>query len=161
LKQIHFSVSSNRVHSSCWSHISSVRKTHDVRPSSLRSWATQSKIQVVRSQGGTGKRFYCLALLGVNSDKTDACRRICYARASSQHQRACPQNELRYDTGCGLNWHRPGLLALLGAVCGGTVAEVVVAHRDRLGRIGVERLEWLFKRYDTKIVVLDRPDDVR
>lgn len=47
------------------------------------------------------------------------------------------------------------MLAILDAVCSGTVSEIVVAHRDRLARIGVELLEWLFRRYDTKLVVLD------
>lgn len=34
-----------------------------------------------------------------------------------------------------------------------------MAHRDRLARIGVELLEWLFKRYDTKLVVLDGAEE--
>lgn len=37
-----------------------IRKTYDVSSSSLRLWAEQGKIQVVRSQEGKGKRLYCL-----------------------------------------------------------------------------------------------------
>jgi putative resolvase len=151
-----------------------IRKNYDVSSSTLRSWAEQGKVKVVRSQGGKGKRLYCLDdfkhQVGL-FEEAQPRRRICYARVSSAHQhadlerqcddlrRAYPEHELLQDTGSGLNWKRPGLLALLDAVCGGTVAEIVVAHRDRLARIGVELLEWLFERYDTRLVVLDNVDE--
>lgn len=150
-----------------------IRKSYDVSSSTLRNWAEQGKVKVVRSQGGKGKRLYCLADFKhqVGLDEAQPRRCICYARVSSAHQHAdlerqCddlraayPDYELISDTGSGLNWKRPGLLALLDAVCRGTVAEVVVAHRDRLARIGVELLEWLFERYDTKLVVLDHTEE--
>lgn len=151
-----------------------IRKSYDVSPSTLRSWADQGKVQVVRSQGGTGKRLYCLTdvkhQLGL-FEEAQPRRRICYARVSSAHQhadlerqcddlkRAYPTHELIQDTGSGINWRRPGLLTLLDAVCSGTVAEVVVAHRDRLARIGVELLEWLFERYNARLVVLEQSEE--
>ncbi len=140
----------------------------------MRDWADQGKVEVIRTQGGKGKRRYSIAdighLLGVHA-KEEARRCISYARVSSQHQHAdlerqCadlrhakPDHELISDTGSGLNWKRPGLLAILDAVCSGAVAEIVVAHRDRLARIGVELLEWLFQRYDTRLVVLEHTAD--
>lgn len=152
-----------------------IRKQYDVSSSTLRSWAEQGKVKVVRSQGGKGKRLYCLAdfkrQVGLVEEEAKPRRRICYARVSSTHQhtdlerqcddlrRACPNHELIQDTGSGLNWKRPGLLALLEAVCSGAVSEVVVAHRDRLARIGVELLEWLLARYDTRLVVLSNTDE--
>lgn len=39
-----------------------IRKTYDVSSSTLRSWAEQGKIKVVRSQEGKGKRLYNLRL---------------------------------------------------------------------------------------------------
>jgi predicted site-specific integrase-resolvase len=152
----------------------SIRKRYDVSPTALRSWADQGKIKVVRAASSTGRRLYSLAdfLKVVGADvEAHSRRRICYARVSSPHQRpdlerqsadlinAFPAHELIHDIGSGLNWKRPGLLSILDAVCSGLVKEVVVAHRDRLARIGVELLEWLFKRYDTKFVVLYQGDD--
>jgi len=152
-----------------------IRKTYDVSSSTLRDWADQGKVEAIRTQAGAGKRRYRLAdvatLLGVEpSREEETRRRICYARVSSAHQQAdlerqCadlqrerPGHEFIYDVGSGINWKRAGLLAILDAVCAGTVAEIVVAHRDRLARIGVELLEWLFCRYDTKLVVLDHAE---
>lgn len=153
---------------------STIRKSYDVSSSTLRSWAEQGKVKVIRSQGGAGKRLYCLADFKhqVGLDEEAQPRRcICYARVSSAHQHAdlerqCedlrtayPNYEIVQDTGSGINWKRTGLLTLLDAVCSGAVAEVVVAHRDRLARIGVELLEWLFARYDTRLVVLDQSEE--
>lgn len=153
-----------------------IRGTYDVSPSTLREWADQGKVEAIRTQSGSGKRRYRLSdvakLLGVEPTQEEKTRRrICYARVSSQHQhadlerqcidllRVYPRHELIRDTGSGLNWKRPGLLTLLDAVCAGTVSEVVVTHRDRLARIAVELLEWLFKHHDTKLVVLEHVED--
>ena len=57
------------------------------------------------------------------------------------------------DVGSGLNFKRVGLLNLLGQVHAGTVAAIVARHRDRLCRFGIELLEWLFAKSDTKLVV--------
>lgn len=156
-----------------------IRKSYDVSASTLRGWADNGTIDAIRSRGGSGKRLYRLAdvhrQLGVHRQLAArpevARRRICYARASSANQdaelerqcadlrAACPSHELITDTSSGLDWERPGLLSLLDAVCSGAVAEVVVARRDRLARIGVELLEWLFQRYDTRLEVLSQDID--
>lgn len=117
---------------------------------------------------GAEKRFCALEDVAAifNIKKAPTRRHICYARVSSPHQKGdlerqcdhlhqqCPDHELVRDIGSGINWKRPGLLALLDSVCEGSVAEVVVTHRDRLARIGVELLEWLFQRFGTRLVVL-------
>lgn len=53
------------------------------------------------------------------------------------------------------------MFSILDAVCASTVAEVVAAHRCRDAHDGMEFLEWLFSRYDTKLVVLDRAENER
>lgn len=91
---------------------------------------------------------------------------IVYARVSSAHQKADlarqiadlrrehPSHRLVSDVGSGLNFKRRGLLAVLERVLAGVVDEVVVMHRDRLARYGVELLEFVFKEAGTRLVVL-------
>jgi predicted site-specific integrase-resolvase len=135
----------------------------------LRLWAQAGKIEALRV-GENGKRLYKLAdierVLGVDAAKAQAKRvRVCYARVSSEHQRAdldrqvaflkqhYPEHELYSDVGSGLNFKRLRFVALLDAVHAGTVAEVVVTDKDRLCRFGSELLQWLFDKADTKLVV--------
>lgn len=47
------------------------------------------------------------------------------------------------------------MLSILELCFQGMVGEVVVAHKDRLARFGVDLLEWLFKKTGTQLVVLD------
>jgi predicted site-specific integrase-resolvase len=93
--------------------------------------------------------------------------KVCYARVSSAHQRqdlerqvedlrqAFLENEIVQDVGSGLNWKRPGFKALLERGLKGHVAEVVVAHRDRLCRFAFALVEQIFRHHRVKLVVLD------
>jgi len=103
---------------------------------------------------------------------------IIYARVSSPHQKedlerqsealrdACrdpaspafsgsDDPSVVTDIASGLNWKRKGLSSILASAHNGTVEKVVVAHRDRLARIGVELIEWFLKEFGVKLVVLD------
>lgn len=143
-----------------------------MHPATLRSWAIQGKIKFIQTEGG--KRFYSLIDIesiftpkkGTETIKQEK-KKFCYARVSSDHQRGdlerqindlkfqFPNHEIISDVASGLNWKRKGLLALLEQVHEGLVGEVVVAHKDRLARFGVDLLEWIFKKAGTQLVVLD------
>ena len=98
---------------------------------------------------------------------------VIYARVSSSHQKEAgdlqrqvedlqtsyPGHDIIRDVGSGLNFKRPGLQALLERVHSGTVSEVVVRHKDRLCRYGLELLEWIFKKAGTKLVVLSHEQE--
>jgi predicted site-specific integrase-resolvase len=91
--------------------------------------------------------------------------KIIYARVSSNHQKedlqrqihdlqtAFPDHELIQDIGSGLNYNRKGFQRLLERVHQGDIDEIVVTHKDRLCRYGIELLEWLFHKSGTKLVV--------
>lgn len=74
-------------------------------------------------------------------------------------QEAYPEHEIISDVGSGLNWKRKGFVALLDAVLNRTVDEVVVSHRDRLARFGVEMLEHIFQWAGVQLVVLHPSQD--
>ena len=114
-------------------------------------------------------------LLGDSEGKEDKDNKkgVIYARVSSSHQKEAgdlkrqvedlqesyPEYNVIKDVGSGLNFKRPGLQALLEQVYSGTVSEVVVRHKDRLCRYGLEILEFIFKKAGTKFVVLSNEQE--
>lgn len=90
---------------------------------------------------------------------------MCYARVSSQHQRAdldrqiaflqrhYPNHRVYHDIGSGLNFKRPQFIALLDAIRAGSVEEVVVTDKDRLCRFGIDLVQWLLDKAGTRLVV--------
>lgn len=149
-----------------------IQERFGISSSSLRRWDKEGKIQTIRTPGG----FRLYGLHDINKlfnekllheeDIIVKKTKICYARVSSDHQRAdlerqvqdlrdrCPRHEIIRDIGSGLNYHRRGFQTLLERVHSGNVSEVVVAHKDRLCRYGFELIEFIFKKTDTKLVVL-------
>ena len=109
---------------------------------------------------------------GGNSDGTEEQRVVLYARVSAHDQRtdldrqvarlsawAAGQGivvaEVVGEVGSGMNGRRPRLRRLLADP---TVAMIVVEHRDRLARFGVEYLEAALGAQARRLVVLD-PDE--
>ena len=66
-----------------------------------------------------------------------------------------PSYVLVTDIGSGINWKRKGLKTILEQCIDGNVEEVVVAYKDRLCRFGYELFEWICKKHNTSIVVLN------
>ncbi|KAJ3080568.1 hypothetical protein HDU99_008025 [Rhizoclosmatium hyalinum] len=120
-----------------------------------------------------GKQFYNVEdierILGTKTKSEQlrgGQRPVCYACVSSSHQRKDLERQIedlksRYpdaivitDIASGLNWKRPGLNSLLELVHARSVSEIVVTHRDRLARFGVNLLDWIFAKAGVKLVVL-------
>jgi predicted site-specific integrase-resolvase len=59
------------------------------------------------------------------------------------------------DIGSGVNFKRKGLLSILDGCLQGTISEVVVAHRDRLARIGYGIVEYVIRRSGCLLTVLE------
>jgi predicted site-specific integrase-resolvase len=163
-----------------------VRATFGVAPSTLRAWAEEGKVSVVRF-GKNGKRLYksseVEALFRGYVPKSEATReaaaasgaraRICYARVSSGKQRddlerqvaalreAYPDHEVVTDVASGINWKRTGLLSVLDRAIGGGVQEVVVSHRDRLCRFAFELIEHVLSKCGCRVVVVQSAGDAQ
>lgn len=132
-----------------------------VCPNTLRNWANEGKIRYIRQPGG--QRLYDISSVG-NADVLR--RRICYCRVSSRKQKndlerqvakmrsLFPDHEIVTDIGSGLNFKRKGFASVLECAMRGNLAEVVVAHRDRLCRFGFELVEWIVGQNGGKVVVL-------
>ena len=149
-----------------------ITEKYSITSNTLRNWAAKGKIEFIQPFGN--KRYYSAeSVRKVFGQKENAKTRgrILYARVSSDHQKAdlerqveqlklqYPNTEVIKDIGSGLNWKRKGLEALLERIHEGTVSEVVVSYKDRLCRFGFELFDWICKKQNTKIVVLNALSD--
>ena len=145
----------------------------DIHSQTLRNWANQGLLSFIKTPGGNYLYEYgsLSTLLGKNAkpkytNLSTKKEEIVYARVSSakqagdlerQKEMLCqkyPGHQLIFDIGSGLNWKRKGFRRLMDKVLSGEVGEIVVTRRDRLCRFGLELLEFIFKRFKTKFLVL-------
>ena len=134
-----------------------------LHPNTLRRFADNGTIEAIKTPGG--QRLYNVASY---TGKSKLPVTICYCRVSSSKQRAdldsqiaymrglYPQAEVITDIASGLNYKRKGLKALLGRAMSGDKLTIVVAHKDRLARFGVELIEWVLQSNGSQLVVLNQ-----
>jgi predicted site-specific integrase-resolvase len=67
-----------------------------------------------------------------------------------------PQAEIITDIASGLNYKRKGLKTLLERAMSGDKLTVMVAHKDRLARFGVELIEWILQSSGSELMVLNQ-----
>jgi putative resolvase len=149
-----------------------IHNKYDITSNTLRNWAISGKIRFIRSNNGVGKRLYNLQdiikYIGVEEFKENKkTKTICYARVSSSHQKEdlnrqievlkqrYPDAELIHEIGSGLNFKRKGFETLLEQIYSGSISEIVVTYKDRLCRFGFELFEWILKKHNVKLVVLN------
>jgi len=155
-------------------------KHFGVSLNTLRQWDKAGIIKCIRTKSnGAGQRRFDISsyrngdvgLLPQREEKVDqeivqGKRRVCYCRVSSRKQKddlerqkaslqsLYPTYTIVTDIASGLNFKRPGLLSLLEEARRGVIEEVVVAHKDRLARFGVELIEWFLRSNGVKLVIL-------
>lgn len=147
-----------------------ITKQFNITSGTLRLWAENGKIRCIRPNQ-TGGRLYNTAdveqIFGSNSTFKNK-KTLCYARVSSSHQKEdlerqesflrqrYPDSTIIKDIGSGLNWKRKGFNSLLEQIIKGDIEQVVVTYKDRLCRFGIELVEWLFKKFNVKLMVLSQ-----
>jgi putative resolvase len=137
-----------------------------LHPNTLRKYANEGKITTIRTPYGQ-RLFDCESFLA--APRTD--KVILYCRVSSAKQRKdldsqiaslvslYPQAEVIKDIGSGLNYKRKGLKAILERASSPDKFTLVVAHKDRLARFGVELIEHMLAVNGCQLLVLN--DEVR
>jgi len=151
-----------------WLSASKARHKLGVCSKTLRNWDAKKLIQTRRTP--TGIRLYDVStvLRPSSGGVRHSGHSIVYARVSSSKQKGDLERQIEFlsekfpgykiirDIGSGINWRRPGLRTILRYCLEGSIREVVVAHRDRLSRLGFELIEFLIKEAGGKLVVLDK-----
>ena len=132
----------------------------------LLRWDEAGKIETIRTPNGQRRYNVESVLNPYKSEKSI----LLYARVSSHSQKPdlerqadflltrFPNGELVKEIASGLNFKRKKLRDLLERVLAGDVSMVVVCHKDRLARFGVELIQWLCERQGCQLVVLQQSD---
>lgn len=92
---------------------------------------------------------------------------VCYCRVSTKDQinelneqvelmkSQYPDFEIITDIGSGTTFKRKGIRNLLDRIGDGDISTVVVSHKDRLARFGLEVFKWIFNKFDVELVILN------
>ena len=100
---------------------------------------------------------------------------VIYARVSTYKQKNdltnqielvkkyCDKNKLIYDKiisdiSSGLDLNRTNFSKLLDEILHYKIDTIIISHKDRLTRLSFSILEYIFSKFGTKIIVLNKPD---
>ncbi len=154
--------------------IGEAAKLLGVSVQTLRRWEREGELLPDRkSEGGT--RYYDLdRLLGLQNVETDLT--IAYARVSSHDQKDdlrrqaerletyCMAKgwtfEVIQDLGSGMNYRKRGLKRLLDLIINRRIKRLVLTHKDRLLRFGVELVFALCEERQVEVVIINQGDEV-
>lgn len=133
--------------------------------------ADAGKIGCLRSPGGHRRYDVETFIQGEEVSEAQpesvALPTVCYCRVSSRKQRAVLERQVAYmrelypaaeivrDIGSGRNYKRKGFRALVDRCLGGDKFQLVIAHRDRLCRFGIELIAYMVEQNGGELVVLD------
>ena len=149
-------------------------KHYKVTYTTLHVWRNSGKLKVCKTPGG----YYLYWIEEYNQDISRKVsevklepQSIIYARVSSKKQESELTHQIKFlqdayptfrrisDIGSGINYKRKGLQTLLDLCFKGELKEVVVAHKDRLSRLGFDLFKSIFKRFGTTLKVHDSDSD--
>ncbi|MFI7487585.1 IS607 family transposase [Micromonospora echinaurantiaca] len=142
--------------------------------STVRRWESEGRL--VGKRTPSGQRYFDesdVRKVLRPSFAEQARRTVVYCRVSSPGQkndlaaqvaameqfclaRGLAVDEWVSEIGGGMNLRRKKLLALMDAVDRGEISTIVVAHRDRLARFGVDFLEHVANRNDCEIIAANQ-----
>lgn len=141
----------------------------------IRLWSNQGTIPFSKTKGGQRrywiepkvKKTIVVKKKNINQDKIKDT--VVYARVSSIKQQNlekqiqalenyCQEKKYDYsvitDIASGINFKRKGLQTILEAVLQGTIKKIVVAHNDRLARVGLDLVKWFLTCKGAQIEVV-------
>jgi putative resolvase len=108
-------------------------------------------VEVPASPLGTAGRTVVYARVSAHDQRGDLDRQVSRVMAWASEQRLGVQEVVR-EVGSGLNGRRPKLARLLADP---QVTTIVVEHRDRLARFGVEQLQAALSAHGRRVLVAD------
>lgn len=142
------------------------QKFYDVSPETLRQWALRGEIEFITTNGGH-RRYKVIC----SNDNKNERKSYIYARVSSKKQeedlkhqvvfikKKYPNYQVLTDIGSGINPNRKNFKTLLDKILDGTVKEIVVAHKDRLSRFSFDIIQFICRKFGTKLIIINEKED--
>jgi putative resolvase len=139
---------------------------YKVSKETLRLRAISGEIEYIITNGG----HHRYKIIPIDANKINR-KKIIYARVSSSKQKKDLEHQIEFirkkfpkytivkDIGSGFNFERKGFISILEQVMHGNVEEIVVAHNDRLTRIGFDFILFICKNFNTQLTILSNKDD--
>lgn len=136
----------------------------------LRKYADNGTIRAERIGEKRQRLFDVSDLLSVNKVDDKGKPVVCYCRVSSGKQKDDLARQVAYmrqqfedadivqDVGSGLNFKRKGLQSILRRIMQGDKFTLIVAHRDRLCRFGIELFQFMLEQNGGELMVLDKSE---
>ena len=136
----------------------------------LRKYADNGTIRAERIGEKRQRLFDVSDLLSVNKVDDKGKPVVCYCRVSSGKQKDDLARQVAYmrqqfadadiiqDIGSGLNFKRKGLQSILRRIMQGDKFTLIVAHRDRLCRFGIELFQFMLEQNGGELMVLDKSE---
>ena len=155
--------------------IGDAAKALGVSITTLRRWEVEGRLVPERTAGR--QRRYDLAKLKPEMFHSAPQERktIAYARVSSHDQKEdlerqkqvlelyCAKQgwtfEVIADLGSGMNYNKKGLKRLLDEIIDGKVGRLVIAHKDRLLRLGAELVFAICEAKDVEVLIINKGID--
>lgn len=157
--------------------IGQAAKILGVSASTLRRWEKAGLLVPERTQGAQ-RRYRLSQLISPQRKPSQEIKKtIAYARVSSSDQKEdlvrqrnvlemyCATQgwtfEIIDDLGSGMNYDKRGLKRLLSLILEGSIARLVLTHKDRLLRFGSELIFALCERQEIEIVIINKGGESR
>lgn len=107
--------------------------------------------------------------------KAAARRTVCYCRVSTRKRKQDLERQIQVcelfcagkgwdfevieDIGSGMNFKKPGLVRLVRMLLKGEISRLIVTHKDRLLRFGVELIELICEENQTEFICINKSEE--
>ncbi|HQC54778.1 MAG TPA: IS607 family transposase [Clostridia bacterium] len=155
--------------------IGEASKVLGVSIQTLRNWDKTGLLKPDELTKGGERRYKLETLKNINNTITfnvDDLKTIAYARVSSADQKEdlvrqvqllemyCSKQGFNYeviqDLGSGMNYYKKGLTKLLNLILEGKVKRLVLTHKDRLLRFGVELIFAICEAKEVEVIIINK-----
>lgn len=143
-----------------------ILKKYNISRNTLTNWVKNNKIYTEKTPTGRYDYFFKTDIPNNNR------KNIIYGRVSTTIQKdnlnrqverikqfcyskGIEIGDVYTDIGSALNYNRSSYKKLLFEILSGEINKIIIEYKDRLLRIGFEELEYICKKFNSEIIIID------